>query len=72
MANNLTGDFDFVVEVSDATLDRLAATMHQNGFSSPATPSPPHLAYFRIGLRRILPCGSAIGSRSTRLTRARH
>jgi hypothetical protein len=49
MANSLTGDFDFVVEVSDATLDRLAAAMHQNGFSNPATPSLPHLAYFRIG-----------------------
>ncbi|MDT5104328.1 MAG: hypothetical protein QOI25_1841 [Mycobacterium sp.] len=49
MANSLTGDFDFVVEVSDGTLDRLAATMHQNGFSNPATPSLPHIAYFRIG-----------------------
>jgi hypothetical protein len=49
MANGLTGDFDFVVEVSDATLDRLAATMHQNGFSDPAKPSLPHLAYFRVG-----------------------
>lgn len=49
MANGLTGDFDFVVEVSDATLDRLAATMHQNGFSDPTRPSLPHLAYFRTG-----------------------
>jgi hypothetical protein len=49
MANSLTGDFDFVVEVSDTTLDRLAATMHQNGFRNPAMPSLPHLAYFRIG-----------------------
>jgi hypothetical protein len=48
VGNGLTGDFDFVVEVSDATLDRLAATMHQNGFSDPAKPSLPHLAYFRI------------------------
>lgn len=49
MANGLTGDFDFVVEVSDATLDRLAASMHQNGFSNPATPSLPHVVYFRVG-----------------------
>ena len=48
VGNGLTGDFDFVVEVSDATLDRLAATMHQNGFSDPAKPSLPHLAYFRV------------------------
>jgi hypothetical protein len=49
MANGLTGDFDFVVEVSDSTLDRLAASMHQNAFSNPLKPSLPHVAYFRIG-----------------------
>ena len=48
MANRLTGDFDAVLEVSDATLDRLAAAMHQNGFPHPTLPSLPHVIHLRL------------------------
>jgi hypothetical protein len=44
----LTGDFDVVLQVSGATLDRMAATMHQNGFTNDASPSLPHIVYSRI------------------------
>ncbi len=49
MPNDLTGDFDVLLEVGDATLNRLVAAMHQNGFSNPDAPSLPHTAYFRLG-----------------------
>jgi len=44
----LTGDFDAVLQLSGATLDRLAATMHQNGLTNDALPSLPHIVYSRI------------------------
>ena len=44
----LTGDFDAVLQISGGTLDRLAATMHQNGFTNDALPSLPHVVYSRI------------------------
>jgi hypothetical protein len=49
MPNSLTGDFEAVLQISNATLDRLVASMHQNGFADTSKPSVPHLAYFRIG-----------------------
>jgi len=49
MPNALTGDFDLVLEVSESTLERLVASMHQNGFANPDLPSLPHIARFRIG-----------------------
>jgi hypothetical protein len=50
VANRLTGDFEAVLELSGATLDRLAASMHQNGFGDPERPSLPHVAFFRLGV----------------------
>ena len=44
----LTGDFDAVLQVSGPTLNRLAASMHQNGFTDEALPSLPHIAHFRL------------------------
>jgi len=49
MANPLTGDFEAVLQVSEGTLNRLLAGMHQNGFANPANPSFPHSATLRIG-----------------------
>ena len=49
MPNAVTGDFDLVLEVSESTLERLVASMHQNGFADPELPSLPHIARFRIG-----------------------
>ena len=49
MANPLTGDFEAVLQVSEGTLNRLLASMHQNGFENPANPSFPHSATLRIG-----------------------
>lgn len=49
MANPLTGDFEAVLEVSGGTLNRLLASLHQNGGVDPAFPSLPHLARLRIG-----------------------
>jgi hypothetical protein len=53
MPNALTGDFEAVLEVSNATIDRLMATMHQNGFIDESMPSLPHVVYFRLGNRDI-------------------
>ena len=49
MANPLTGDFDAVLEVSGATVNRLLANMHQNAGSKPSIPTFPHGAWIRIG-----------------------
>ncbi|MBW0018163.1 MAG: hypothetical protein JO236_11550 [Mycobacterium sp.] len=43
-----TGDFDLVLEVSAETLNRLVATMHQNGFPHPSLPSLPHVLHLRL------------------------
>ena len=48
MPNGLTGDFDVVLEVSDTTVARLAAAMHQNGFADPNRPSLPHVVWARL------------------------
>jgi hypothetical protein len=49
VTNDLTGDFDAVLEVAAATLDRLGAAMHQNGYHNATLPSLPHGVYFRVG-----------------------
>jgi peroxiredoxin len=49
MANALTGEFDAVLEVSRSTLNRLLATLHQNGADEEASPSFPHSVRVRVG-----------------------
>lgn len=49
MPNPLTGDFDAVVQVSDATVDRLLASMHQNDGNDAGLPTLPHRMVARIG-----------------------
>ncbi|MBW3579253.1 MAG: hypothetical protein KY462_16270 [Actinobacteria bacterium] len=49
MANGLTGDFDAVVQVAGSTVNRLVASMHQNGGRDEARPTLPHLVRIRIG-----------------------
>src|SRR5262245_12561905 len=49
MPNPLTGDFEAVLEISGASINRLLASMHQNGFSRPKLPSFPHSLHLRIG-----------------------
>jgi hypothetical protein len=49
MANPLTGDFEAVLQVSGSTVNRLLASLHQNGFSNPKLPSFPHGVQIRIG-----------------------
>jgi len=49
MANPLTGDFEAVLQVSAATVNRLLAGMHQNAFARPGLPSFPHWTRLRIG-----------------------
>ena len=49
MANLLTGDYDAVLQVSEATINRLLASMHQNGWRNPNTPSFPHSVGIRLG-----------------------
>jgi peroxiredoxin len=49
MANTLTGEFDAVLEVSGSTLNRLLATLHQNGGDAETSPSFPHSVRVRVG-----------------------
>lgn len=49
MANPLTGDFEAVLQVSGATVNRLLASMHQNAGANPDTPTFPHVMRMRIG-----------------------
>jgi hypothetical protein len=49
LANPLTGDFEAVLQVSGATVNRLLASMHQNAGSNPDTPTFPHAMRMRIG-----------------------
>ena len=49
MSNALTGDFDAVLQVSGATVNRLLATMHQNAGLTTELPTFPHAARLRIG-----------------------
>lgn len=58
MPNTLTGEFDAVLELSGATVDRLLSSMHQNSLLDSAKPSVPHVAYFRLGDREDAERGS--------------
>jgi hypothetical protein len=49
MANPLTGDFEAVLQVSGATVNRLLATMHQNGGAKTTLPAFTHGTQIRIG-----------------------
>jgi hypothetical protein len=49
MPNPLTGDFEAVLQVSGSTVNRLLASMHQNAFADPKTPSFPHSVRMRLG-----------------------
>jgi hypothetical protein len=49
MSNPLTGDFEAVLQVSGGTINRLLASMHQNDFQNPNTPSFPHSIQVRLG-----------------------
>src|SRR5688572_8034381 len=49
MPNPLTGDFEAVLQVSGSTVNRLLASMHQNAFAEPKTPSFPHTVRMRLG-----------------------
>lgn len=49
MANALTGQFDAVVEVRVEAVNRILATLHQNGGSQDASPSLPHSFAVRVG-----------------------
>ncbi len=49
MANPLTGDFEAVLQVSGSTVNRLLASMHQNGGSKPSLPGFPHGVWIRVG-----------------------
>src|SRR5262245_53260901 len=49
MANNLTGDFEAVVQVSLRQINGLLATLHQSGFSEDAPRPLLHSASIRIG-----------------------
>lgn len=49
MANPLTGDYDVVLQVSGATINRLLASMHQNTDPDSKLPKFPHSVSMRIG-----------------------
>jgi hypothetical protein len=49
MPNPLTGDYEAVLQVSGATINRLLASMHQNAFDNSKLPSFPHSVRMRIG-----------------------
>ncbi len=49
MANALTGEFDAVVEVRVQAVNRILATLHQNGASKDIWPSFPHSVAVRVG-----------------------
>src|SRR5437868_9166619 len=49
MANNLTGDFEAVVEVSVRQINGLLATLHQSGVSEDAPLPLLHSASLRVG-----------------------
>ncbi|HVF38657.1 MAG TPA: hypothetical protein VM939_02075 [Gemmatimonadaceae bacterium] len=49
MANPLTGDFEAVLQVSGSTVNRLLASMHQNGGTKPNLPNFPHGIWIRVG-----------------------
>jgi peroxiredoxin len=49
MGNNLTGDYEAVMQVSIRQVNGLLATLHQNGENKDATPTFPHSLVVRVG-----------------------
>jgi len=49
MANNLTGDYEAVLQVSVRQINGLLATLHQNGATKDISPSFMHSEIFRVG-----------------------
>ena len=49
MANPLTGDFDAVLQVSGSTVNRLLASIHQNGGTKTTLPGFTHGTRLRVG-----------------------
>ena len=52
MANNLTGDYEAVVQVSTRQINGLLATLHQNGANDDKPLKLAHSATFRVGDRK--------------------
>jgi hypothetical protein len=49
MANNLTGDYEAVLQISVRQINGILATMHQNRMNPDASPSFAHSASIRVG-----------------------
>jgi peroxiredoxin len=49
MANNLTGDYDAVFQISTQQVNGILATMHQRRIDPTASPSFPHSIRFQVG-----------------------
>src|SRR5947209_7321741 len=49
MANNLTGDYDAVLQISIRQINSLLATLHQNGASDDPPLKLAHSAILRVG-----------------------
>lgn len=49
MPNPFTGDSEAVLEVSQATFNRLLASMHQNSGGGTSQPALPHAAFLQLG-----------------------
>jgi hypothetical protein len=54
MANPLTGEYEAVLQVSEATINRLLASMHQNAWKDPNTPSFPHSIGVELGKHGVV------------------
>jgi hypothetical protein len=68
-ANSLTGDFDAVLQVSESTINRLMATLHQNAGTQKdekgkLLPGHPHAISVRI--RPVRPSAAAPSTSTTR------
>jgi peroxiredoxin len=53
MANNLTGDYEAVIQISVRQINGLLATMHQNAIDPEASPTFPHSVRIRVGDRPL-------------------
>jgi len=49
MSSPLTGDFEAALQISGRTVNRLMASLHQNGGSNSKLPSNPHSISLRVG-----------------------
>src|SRR6478609_4639857 len=48
MSNGLTGQFDAVLEVSAASIQRLLMILHRNDHTNPTVPTLPHRVQLRL------------------------